>query len=170
MRDAVKVARRYGFFSSRRRHTRYWRDWSSDVCSSDLQACHVFWQIAPAATLGTGTRFAGTVMALASIAAKTGDAIDGRLIASAGAVTLDTNTITASNCAGGSETQTPAERSAGILPPTAGSPTTKPLPSSSPLTPAQRAAKRKAVERRAAVRKRALAHRALPHKHGTFTG
>src|SRR5258707_10031932 len=32
------------FFSSRRRHTRYWRDWSSDVCSSDLplppeQAC-----------------------------------------------------------------------------------------------------------------------------------
>src|SRR3712207_8573706 len=31
------------FFSSRRRHTRYWRDWSSDVCSSDLDrllACH----------------------------------------------------------------------------------------------------------------------------------
>src|SRR5215203_6537117 len=29
---------RFGFFffSSRRRHTRYWRDWSSDVCSSDL--------------------------------------------------------------------------------------------------------------------------------------
>src|SRR5438445_5874043 len=24
------------FFSSRRRHTRYWRDWSSDMCSSDL--------------------------------------------------------------------------------------------------------------------------------------
>src|SRR3712207_9505139 len=27
-------------FSSRRRHTRYWRDWSSDVCSSDLAAEH----------------------------------------------------------------------------------------------------------------------------------
>src|SRR5882757_4524229 len=26
------------FFSSRRRHTRYWRDWSSDMCSSDLVA------------------------------------------------------------------------------------------------------------------------------------
>src|SRR3712207_4981220 len=26
----------YCFFSSRRRHTRYWRDWNSDVCSSDL--------------------------------------------------------------------------------------------------------------------------------------
>src|SRR5690606_41078781 len=25
-----------GFFSSRRRHTRFSRDWSSDVCSSDL--------------------------------------------------------------------------------------------------------------------------------------
>src|ERR671939_459762 len=31
------------FFSSRRRHTRYWRDWSSDVCSSDLLSpCVIF--------------------------------------------------------------------------------------------------------------------------------
>src|SRR5947209_19779800 len=30
------------FFSSRRRHTRYWRDWSSDVCSSDLPSTR--WQ------------------------------------------------------------------------------------------------------------------------------
>src|SRR3712207_8596932 len=30
------VVNNYFFFSSRRRHTRYWRDWSSDVCSSDL--------------------------------------------------------------------------------------------------------------------------------------
>src|SRR5207245_5262457 len=28
------------FFSSRRRHTRCYRDWSSDVCSSDLAAAH----------------------------------------------------------------------------------------------------------------------------------
>src|SRR5439155_6326491 len=27
------------FFSSRRRHTRWPRDWSSDVCSSDLSPC-----------------------------------------------------------------------------------------------------------------------------------
>src|SRR5690606_41129484 len=27
------------FFSSRRRHTRFSRDWSSDVCSSDLSLC-----------------------------------------------------------------------------------------------------------------------------------
>src|SRR3712207_8444844 len=25
------------FFPSRRRYSRYWRDWSSDVCSSDLR-------------------------------------------------------------------------------------------------------------------------------------
>src|SRR5690606_39919959 len=28
------------FFSSRRRHTRFSRDWSSDVCSSDLCLLH----------------------------------------------------------------------------------------------------------------------------------
>src|SRR5690348_18058403 len=28
------------FFSSRRRHTRWTGDWSSDVCSSDLEAGH----------------------------------------------------------------------------------------------------------------------------------
>src|SRR5690606_40284936 len=31
----------YFFFSSRRRHTRFSRDWSSDVCSSDLQRRHL---------------------------------------------------------------------------------------------------------------------------------
>src|SRR3712207_9081728 len=32
----IHVSSVFFFFSSRRRHTRYWRDWSSDVCSSDL--------------------------------------------------------------------------------------------------------------------------------------
>src|SRR3712207_8642171 len=32
------------FFSSRRRHTRYWRDWSSDVCSSDLAGTIRRWE------------------------------------------------------------------------------------------------------------------------------
>src|SRR3989337_4353089 len=35
------------FFSSRRRHTRCYRDWSSDVCSSDLGSC-----LAPAGRAG----------------------------------------------------------------------------------------------------------------------
>src|SRR5437762_10647927 len=33
---SVSVVRCFFFFSSRRRHTRYIGDWSSDVCSSDL--------------------------------------------------------------------------------------------------------------------------------------
>src|SRR3712207_6969914 len=38
------------FFSSRRRHTRYWRDWSSDVCSSDLLTGVVDDRITPKTT------------------------------------------------------------------------------------------------------------------------
>src|SRR3712207_6580030 len=37
----VEVTLLFFFFSSRRRHTRYWRDWSSDVCSSDLIVSYV---------------------------------------------------------------------------------------------------------------------------------
>src|SRR5690606_40334193 len=32
------------FFSSRRRHTRFSRDWSSDVCSSDLETTRLIQQ------------------------------------------------------------------------------------------------------------------------------
>src|SRR5690606_40766174 len=35
--SAVVVSGFFFFFSSRRRHTRFSRDWSSDVCSSDLK-------------------------------------------------------------------------------------------------------------------------------------
>ena len=63
------------------------------------QACNVFWQVGSSATLGTGTVFVGTVMALATITANTAATIHGRLLAQTGAVNLDTNTITTSNCA-----------------------------------------------------------------------
>src|SRR3712207_8143213 len=39
------------FFSSRRRHTRYWRDWSSDVCSSDLFSGHITLELSNVANL-----------------------------------------------------------------------------------------------------------------------
>src|SRR3712207_6634760 len=42
------------FFSSRRRHTRYWRDWSSDVCSSDLQALAAAFDVVVVETVGVG--------------------------------------------------------------------------------------------------------------------
>src|SRR2546429_4077015 len=39
MRDDLLIEIPMFFFSSRRRHTRCSRDWSSDVCSSDLVPC-----------------------------------------------------------------------------------------------------------------------------------
>src|SRR3712207_8476082 len=41
------------FFSSRRRHTRYWRDWSSDVCSSDLRFSLLGWSDTPKKNLAS---------------------------------------------------------------------------------------------------------------------
>ena len=63
------------------------------------QACHVFWQVGSSATLGTGTDFVGTVMALASVTVQTGADVQGRILARNGQVSLDTNTITRSDCA-----------------------------------------------------------------------
>jgi subtilisin family serine protease len=65
-------------------------------------ACNVFWKVGSSATLGTTTSFAGTIMALASITVTTGVSVDGRLLARNGAVTLDSNTITAPTCSGAS--------------------------------------------------------------------
>ena len=62
-------------------------------------SCNVFWQVGSSATLGTGTRFVGTVLAHTSVTAQTGATVIGRLLASTGAVTLDTNVITAPDCA-----------------------------------------------------------------------
>ncbi|MGA2499937.1 MAG: SdrD B-like domain-containing protein [Tepidisphaeraceae bacterium] len=58
-----------------------------------------FWQVGSSATLGTDTQFAGTIVALASITLTTGASIaGGRALAINGAVTLDTNHVTALIC------------------------------------------------------------------------
>ncbi len=57
------------------------------------QANHVFWQVGSSATLGTGTDFAGTILADQSITANTGATVDGRLLAVNAAVTLDFNDV-----------------------------------------------------------------------------
>src|SRR2546429_9867817 len=44
-RDSTMKESFFFFFSSRRRHTRCSRDWSSDVCSSDLEIYHEAFRI-----------------------------------------------------------------------------------------------------------------------------
>ncbi|MGZ5357158.1 MAG: ice-binding family protein [Solirubrobacterales bacterium] len=63
------------------------------------QACNVFWQVGSSAVLGTFSDFSGNILALTSIAAQTSAVINGRLLARNGATTLDSNTITAAQCA-----------------------------------------------------------------------
>jgi len=57
------------------------------------QASNIFWQVGSSATLGTYTNFAGSILAHTSITVTTGATVDGRMLASGGAVTLDSNTI-----------------------------------------------------------------------------
>ena len=57
-------------------------------------ACNrVYWQVGSSATLGTGTSFAGDILALTSITLTTGADTSGKVLARNGAVTLDTNDV-----------------------------------------------------------------------------
>ncbi len=58
--------------------------------------CNAFWQVGSSATLGTGTTFAGSILALTSITMNTSAGGSGQLLARDGAVTLDT--VDASLC------------------------------------------------------------------------
>ena len=61
-------------------------------------SCNVFWQVTSSATLGAGSTFRGTILALTDIHLNAGATVDGRVLARNGAVTLITNTITSSPC------------------------------------------------------------------------
>ncbi|WP_245714593.1 ice-binding family protein [Micromonospora inyonensis] len=71
---------------------------SSVVLINGASPCNVFWQVGSSATIGTGTRFVGNILAQTSITMNTGATLQGRALARTGAVTLDTNTITAPVC------------------------------------------------------------------------
>src|SRR5271163_1842332 len=140
------------------------------------QACNVFWQVGSSATLGTSTSFVGTIMASASITANTGATIHGRLLARTGAVTLDTNTITTSNCpsstsGGGGGTETEGLGTGGGSGGGAGGGggTTTPgtAPSASKTTGKHGATHGKGARK---AKKHSSAHKALPGKRSSFTG
>jgi hypothetical protein len=72
---------------------------SNVILTNGAQACNVFWQVTSSATLGTHSHFQGSILALTSITVTTGDTVVGRALARNGAVTLDTDRITAPGCA-----------------------------------------------------------------------
>jgi gliding motility-associated-like protein len=65
------------------------------ILSNGALARNVYWQVGSSATIGNGTSFKGTILALTSITMNTGSSIEGRLLARNGAVVLSgTNMIT----------------------------------------------------------------------------
>ena len=74
---------------------------SNVVLTNGASADNVFWAVGSSATLGTDSVLKGTIIAFSSITATTNAAVDGRLLAINGAVTLDTNTISVVNTDGG---------------------------------------------------------------------
>jgi ice-binding like protein len=73
---------------------------SSVVLANGATGGNVFWQVGSSATLGTNTVFAGSVLSLISDTVTTGTSVCGRVFALTGAVTLDSNAITAAGSCG----------------------------------------------------------------------
>ena len=101
------------------------------VLVNGAQPCNVFWQVGSSATLGVGSTFVGTILALTSITANTDADVQGRLLARNGAVTLDSNTVTTPACAPATTTTS----STTTLVPTTTSTTLVPTTTSTTLVP-----------------------------------
>ena len=71
---------------------------SSIILINGADGCRIFWKVGSSAVLGTNSIFVGTILAATSITANTGATVNGRLLASNGAVTMDANTIAAEIC------------------------------------------------------------------------
>lgn len=107
---------------------------SSVILVNGADACNVFWQIGSSATLDTDTTFVGTIMAQASITARTRATIAGRLLARTGAVTLDTNSVTRPSCAAPVTTTTTTTTTTTVAAtPTTVPPTTTSTPATVPV-------------------------------------
>ncbi len=76
---------------------------SSVQLVNGANACNVFWQVAGSATLGSGSTFAGTILALTSITMDAGVTVTGRALARNSQVSMDSDTITLSRCSAPSQ-------------------------------------------------------------------
>ena len=70
------------------------------LLTNGASACSVYWQIGTSATLGTGTAFAGNILANTSTTLTSGASLVGRAFALNGAVVLDDNAISNAGCTG----------------------------------------------------------------------
>lgn len=93
-------------------------------------SCNVFWQVGSSATIGVGSDFVGTVMALASVSVQTGTTVAGRALARNAAVTLDNNVFTSTRC----RVAPLSSPSPSPSPSGSGSPSVTPTGSTSPST------------------------------------
>jgi len=71
---------------------------NSHINLINVNPCNVFWQVTSSVTLGSGSKFVGSILALTDIHLTTGASLDGRALARNGAITLQANTITQSSC------------------------------------------------------------------------
>lgn len=106
---------------------------SSVTLINGAQQCNVFWQVGSSATLGTGSTFVGTILALTSISVTTGVTVQGRALARNGAVTLDTDTFNLPTCDLSAPTTTTSTTTATTSTDGSGG-TTSSVPSDLPLT------------------------------------
>ena len=78
------------------------------ILTNGAKASNIFWQVGSSATLGTYSVFKGNILAYTSITIATGATLNGRALASNGAVTLDTNIIAIAVPSGASAPPVPA--------------------------------------------------------------
>lgn len=71
------------------------------------QPCNVFWQVTSSATLGSGSTFVGTILALTSITLANGVTVNGRALARNGDVTLINDRFVTSACSAAAATPSP---------------------------------------------------------------
>jgi hypothetical protein len=64
------------------------------ILAGGAQARNIYWQVGSSATLGTTSKFKGTIMADQSVTLAHLATLEGRALARIGAVTLDSNTVT----------------------------------------------------------------------------
>jgi LPXTG-motif cell wall-anchored protein len=92
--------------------------------------CNVFWQVTSSATLGSGSTFVGTILALTSITLADSVTVYGRALARNGTVTLINDRFLTLACAGGAAVPTPP-----TMPPFTTAPSATPIvaPTATPI-------------------------------------